>query len=177
MSIKSKIRTVPNYPIDGIMFRDIATLFSDPEGLNEVITKLSKIYSDEKYKFEYIVGIEARGFIVGAALAYALNKGFIMIRKPGKLPGAVISEEYQLEYGTDKIEMHTDAFPQGSRILLLDDLLATGGTLLGAANLIEKLGGKIEEIAVVINLPDIGGETKLKEKGYEVTYLCEFEGD
>jgi adenine phosphoribosyltransferase len=177
MSIKSKIRTIPDYPLKGIMFRDIATLLADPLGLNEVVKKLAQRYSNNKYDFKYIVGIEARGFIVGAALAYALNKGFIMIRKPGKLPGKVISEEYQLEYGTDKIEMHEDAFEKGSKVILFDDLLATGGTMLGAANLIEKLGGKIEEMAVVINLPDIGGEAKLKDRGYEVSYLCEFEGD
>ena len=159
------------------MFRDISTLLSDPEGLNEVITKLKDTYSNEKYNFEYIIGIEARGFIVGAALAYALNKGFIMIRKSGKLPGAVVSADYQLEYGTDKIEMHADAFPKGSRVILFDDLLATGGTMLGAANLIEKLGGEILEMVVIVNLPDIGGATKLKERGYKVSYLCEFEGD
>tara|TARA_B110000438_G_scaffold293554_1_gene333605 strand:- start:114 stop:647 length:534 start_codon:yes stop_codon:yes gene_type:complete len=177
MSIKSKIRTIPDYPIEGIMFRDISTLLADPMGLNEVVTKLAQRYSNNKYDFEYIVGIEARGFIVGAALAYALNKGFIMIRKSGKLPGKIISEDYQLEYGTDQIEMHEDAFAKGSKIILFDDLLATGGTMLGAANLIEKLGGRIEEMAVVINLPDIGGEAKLKEAGYQVSYLCEFEGD
>jgi len=177
MNIKSKIRAIPDYPIKGIMFRDISTLLSDPQGLNEVITQLIEIYGKDKYDFEYIIGIEARGFIVGAALAYALNKGFIMIRKPGKLPGKTISEEYTLEYGTDTIEMHEDAFPSHSKVLLFDDLLATGGTMLGAANLIEKMGGEIIDMAVIINLPDIGGEAKLKERGYSITSLCEFEGD
>ena len=175
-TIKSKIRTIPDYPIDGIMFRDISTLLSDPEGLNDVINNLKEIYTNEKYDFDYIIGIEARGFTVGAALAYVLNKGFIMIRKPGKLPGDVISEEYQLEYGTDKIEMQSDAFPKGSRVIVFDDLIATGGTMIGAANLIEKLGGDIQEIAVIGNLPDLGGEAKLNEKGYCLSYLCEFEG-
>lgn len=159
------------------MFRDISTLLSDSSGLKQVVSEFSDIYTKQKNDFDFVIGIEARGFIIGAALAYALDKGFIMIRKPGKLPGDVISEEYQLEYGTDRIEIHADAFPKGSRILLFDDLLATGGTVIGAVNLIKKLGGNIHEIATIINLPDLGGQKKLEEKGLNLTYLCEFDGE
>jgi len=175
LSIKSKIRTIPNYPIEGIMFRDIATLISDADGLNACINKFSERY--KSYNIDYIVGIESRGFIVGSALAYSLNKGFVMIRKPGKLPGKVINEEYELEYGKDRIEIQADAFPANSKILLVDDLIATGGTVMAAINLIEKLGGVLNEIAFIIDLPDLGGSKKLVEKGYSFFSITEFEGE
>jgi len=175
MSIKSKIRTVPDYPIEGIMFRDIATLISDSEGLQDCINEFRKRYRN--FDIDYIAGIESRGFIVGSALAYSLNKGFVMIRKPGKLPGKVIDEEYKLEYGKDRIEIQADAFPPNSKILLVDDLIATGGTVMAAINLIEKLGGLLTEIAFIVNLPDLGGSKKLVEKGYSFFSITEFEGE
>ena len=176
MSIKSKIRTVPNFPVEGIMFRDISTLIGDPEGLKSVIRSFSERYKNND-GFDFIAGIEARGFIVGSALAYALNKGFIMIRKPDKLPGKVVTEEYQLEYGSSKMEMHEDAFSPDSNILLVDDLLATGGTMKAAIALIEKIGGFIFEIAVIVDLPDIGGSKKLTDEGYKIFSLTKFTGN
>jgi len=177
MSIKSKIRTIPDYPKKGIMFRDITTLIKDPVGFRLVIDSLTQRYIHDDYNFNVIVGIESRGFIIGGALSYTLGRGFIPIRKKGKLPGEVESQEYQLEYGTDKIEIHKDAIKKGDRVLLIDDLLATGGTAGAAAALIEKLGGEIVEMAFIVDLPDVGGKKKLKEKGYKVFALTEFEGD
>ncbi len=176
MSIKSKIRTVIDYPVKGIEFRDISTLISDPEGLQLVVRNFLQRY-ERKNDFDIIVGIEARGFIVGAALAYALKKGFVMIRKPGKLPGKVISQEYNLEYGSDKMEIQQDAFISGTKVLIIDDLIATGGTVMSAIALVEKLGGIITETAFIIDLPDIGGSKKLHDKGYNMFSLTEFEGE
>ena len=177
MTIKSKIRTIPDYPKKGILFRDITTLIKDPVGFRLVIDSFTQRYIKGDVRFDVIVGIESRGFIIGGALSYALGKGFIPIRKSGKLPGEKISHEYALEYGTDKIEIHKDAFEKGTRILLVDDLLATGGTALAAAALVEKLGGTIAEMAFIVNLPDVGGYKKLTHKKYAVYYLTEFEGD
>jgi len=177
MPIKTRIRTVPDYPKKGIMFRDITTLIKDPVGFRLVIDDFSQRYINGDIQFDTIAGIEARGFIMGGALAYTLGKGFIPIRKAGKLPGEVESQEYDLEYGTDKLEMHKDSFPKGTKVLLLDDLLATGGTAMAAAKLIEKLGGEVVEMAFIVNLPDVGGEKKLNDKGYSTYSLTEFEGD
>lgn len=177
MPIKSKIRSVPDYPKKGIMFRDITTLIGDPVGFRLVIDNLSQRYITGDIDFDIIVGIEARGFIIGGALSYTLGKGFVPIRKPGKLPGEVVSQEYALEYGTDKVEIHKDALKKGARVLLVDDLLATGGTALAAAALIEKLGATVAEMAFIVNLPDVGGEKKIKDKGYSVFSLTEFEGE
>ena len=176
MPIKSKIRTVSDYPVKGIEFRDISTLISDPEGLQLVIKSLQERYK-RKNEFDIVIGIEARGFIVGSALAYSLKKGFVMIRKPGKLPGKVISQEYQLEYGSDKMEIHADAFIPGTKVLIVDDLIATGGTVMSAITLVEKLGGIVTEIAFIIDLPDAGGSKKLQDNGYKMFSLTEFEGD
>ena len=177
MSIKSRIRTVPDYPKKGIMFRDITTLIKDPVGFRLVIDSLTQRYMTKDLYFDTIVGIEARGFIIGGALSYTLGRGFVPIRKAGKLPSAVEEQVYDLEYGSDKIEIHKDALAKGEKILLVDDLLATGGTAIAAASLIEKLGGEVVEIAFIVNLPDVGGEAKLKAKGYSVYSLTEFEGD
>jgi len=177
MPIKSKIRTVPDYPKKGIMFRDITTLIQDPVGFRLVIDNLTQRYLADTIEYDVIAGIEARGFIMGGALSYTLGKGFVPIRKKGKLPAEVVSQEYDLEYGTDIIEIHKDAFPAGAKVLLVDDLLATGGTAIAAAALIEKLGGEVVEMAFIVNLPDVGGEKKLKEKGYSIYSLTEFEGD
>jgi adenine phosphoribosyltransferase len=177
MPIKSRIRTIPDYPKKGIMFRDITTLIKDPVGFKLVIDAFTKRYSREDLKFDMIVGIESRGFIIGGALAYTLGKGFVPIRKKGKLPADKVSHEYDLEYGTDVVEMHIDSIQKGTRVLLIDDLLATGGTALAAATLIEKLGGTIAEMAFIVNLPDVGGAKKLTERGYRIYALTEFEGD
>ncbi len=159
------------------MFRDITTLIKDPVGFRLVIDNFTQRYITDKVDFEIIVGIEARGFIIGGALSYTLGKGFIPIRKVGKLPADVVRHEYQLEYGTDTVEMHRDAVTKGSKVLLVDDLLATGGTALASAALIEKLGGVVTEMAFIVNLPDVGGYEKLKKKGYNVFCLTEFEGE
>ncbi|MEW6428352.1 MAG: adenine phosphoribosyltransferase [Thermodesulfobacteriota bacterium] len=177
MTIKSRIRTVPDYPKKGIMFRDITTLIKDPVGFRLVIDNLTQRYLSGQVAFDIIVGIEARGFILGGALAYTLGKGFAPIRKAGKLPAEVIRQEYQLEYGTDTMEMHKDALKGGERVLLIDDLLATGGTAIAAAALIEKLGAKVAEMAFIVNLPDVGGEKKLRALGHNIFALTEFEGD
>ena len=177
MTIKSRIRTVPNYPKKGIMFRDITTLIKDPVGFRLVIDTLVQRYIQKEYEFDAIVGIESRGFILGSAMSYALGKGFIPIRKKGKLPAEVETQEYALEYGTDRIEIHRDALKKGERVLLVDDLLATGGTALAAATLIEKLGATVIEMAFIVDLPDVGGKKKLLERGYKVFALTEFEGE
>lgn len=177
MSIKSRIRTIPDHPKKGIMFRDITTLIKDPVGFRLVIDNFTQRYIEGNIHFDIIVGIESRGFIIGGALSYTLGRGFVPIRKQGKLPAKIVRQEYQLEYGTDSIEIHEDAIENGRRVLLVDDLLATGGTALAAAQLIEKLGGIVSEMCFIVNLPDIGGEKKLKDKGYNIYYLTEFEGE
>ncbi len=177
MPIKSKIRTIPDHPKKGIMFRDITTLIKDPVGFRLVIDNFTQRYVSDKIDFDLIVGIEARGFIIGGALSYTLGRGFVPIRKIGKLPAEVERYEYELEYGTDTVEIHKDAIEKGMKVLLVDDLLATGGTAAAAAALIEKLGGEVAEMAFIVNLPDVGGEKKLKDKGYNVYCLTEFEGD
>ena len=177
MPIKSRIRTVPDYPKKGIMFRDITTLIKDPVGFRLVIDSLTQRYLTRDLHFDTIVGIEARGFIIGGALSYTLGKGFVPIRKAGKLPSEVEEQIYELEYGSDKIEIHKDALVKGEKILVIDDLLATGGTALAAAALIEKLGGEVVEMAFIVNLPDVGGEKKLRAKNYTVFSLTDFEGE
>ncbi|HMK61781.1 MAG TPA: adenine phosphoribosyltransferase [Dissulfurispiraceae bacterium] len=177
MSIKSKIRTIPDHPKKGIMFRDITTLIKDPVGFKLVIDAFTQYFRNKADDFDIIVGIESRGFIIGGALSYVLGKGFVPIRKKGKLPAETISHEYKLEYGTDIIEIHKDAITKGDRILLIDDLLATGGTALASAILIEKLGGVVVEMAFIVDLPDVGGSKKLRNKGYKIFHLTEFEGD
>ncbi|HLA27129.1 MAG TPA: adenine phosphoribosyltransferase [Syntrophales bacterium] len=177
MTIKSRIRTIQDHPKKGIMFRDITTLIKDPVGFRLVIDNLTQRYIADGVDCDIVVGIESRGFIIGGALAYTLGKGFVPVRKAGKLPAEKVSHEYELEYGTDKIEMHTDAIIKGMNVLLVDDLLATGGTALAAAALIEKLGGLVMEMAFIVDLPDVGGSKKLTAKGYKFFALTEFEGD
>ena len=177
MSIKSRIRTIPDHPKKGIMFRDITTLIKDPVGFKLVIDNFTERYKAGSIDFDTIVGIEARGFIIGGALSYTLGKGFVPVRKVGKLPAEVVSHEYELEYGTDTVEMHKDAVEKGVKVLLVDDLLATGGTALAAATLIEKLGAEVTEMAFIVNLPDVGGEKIIKDRGYNIFCLTEFEGD
>lgn len=175
MPIKSTIRTIPHYPHQGIMFRDITTLLKDAVGLKTAIDQIVHRYKDAK--IDKVVGIESRGFIIGAPVAYALQTGFVPIRKPGKLPAETVGRDYALEYGTDRIEMHLDAIEKGDRVLLVDDLIATGGTAEAAASLIDDLGGTIIECCFVIDLPDVGGRARLEQVGYKVFSLCEFAGE
>ena len=170
-SIKSKIRTVPHWPKQGIMFRDITTLLKDGQGFKETIDLLYERYKDKK--IDKVIGIESRGFIFGAPLAYLLGCGFIPIRKPGKLPAECESEEYTLEYGKDKIEIHKDAIKKGERILIVDDLIATAGTANAARNLVKKLGAQIVECAFIIELVDLKGRDKLKDEN--IYSVVEFE--
>ena len=175
MPIKSLIRTIPHYPKQGIQFRDITTLLKDPVGFHAVIDALALQYTNQK--IDKIVGIEARGFIIGAALAYKLGLGFVPIRKSGKLPAETVGHDYALEYGADRVEIHTDAIAIGEQILLVDDLIATGGTAEAAVALIQKLGGVVMACAFVIDLPDLGGSKRLVENGLKPFSLYEFEGD
>ena len=175
MSIKSKIRTIENYPIKGVMFRDITTLLKDPEGLRDSINKLVDRYKD--LNIDKIAAIESRGFIIGAPLAYLLNVGLVLIRKPGKLPAETIDQDYKLEYGTDKIEVHVDSIEKGEKVLIVDDLIATGGTAEAAVRLVQKMKGDIVECCFIIDLPDIGGRERLENMGQKVFTLCEFEGE
>ena len=175
MSIKSKIRTIENYPIKGVMFRDITTLLKDPAGLRDSINKLVDRYRD--LNIDKIVAIESRGFIIGAPLAYLLNVGLVLIRKPGKLPAETIDQDYKLEYGTDRIEVHVDAIEKGEKVLIVDDLIATGGTAEAAVRLVQKMKGDIVECCFIIDLPDIGGRARLEDLGQKVFTLCEFEGE
>lgn len=175
MTIKSRIRTVPHYPKDGVMFRDITTLLKDPVGFRITINELVNRYTARH--IDMIVGIESRGFIVASALAYQLGIGFVPIRKKGKLPAETVGHDYELEYGTDRIEIHTDAIGEDDQVLLVDDLLATGGTAEAAVKLIEGMGGKVVECCFVIDLPDLGGRERLEKQGQVVHSLCEFEGD
>ncbi|NES69679.1 MAG: adenine phosphoribosyltransferase [Okeania sp. SIO2D1] len=161
MDLKNLIREIPNFPKSGILFRDITTLLSDPEGLRYTIDILAEKCSE--FQPNYIVGMESRGFIFGTPLAYKLNVGFVPVRKPGKLPAAVYSVTYDLEYGQDTLEMHQDAMAPGSRVLVIDDLLATGGTAGATAQLIEKANCNLVGFGFVIELKDLGGRQKLPE--------------
>lgn len=175
MYLKSLIRTIPDYPKQGIMFRDITTLLADAKGFQQVIDDFYARYKDQK--IDKIVAIEARGFILGAALAYKLGIGFVPVRKAGKLPAETMGHDYVLEYGSDRVEIHADAIATGEYILLVDDLIATGGTAEAAAALIQKLGGNVVECAFVIDLPDLGGVQRLEKLGLHCFALCAFEGE
>ncbi|HLC71206.1 MAG TPA: adenine phosphoribosyltransferase [Candidatus Nanoarchaeia archaeon] len=173
MDLKKHIRTIPNWPKPGIMFRDITTLIQNPDAFHYCIEQFKAQYQDKN--ITKIAGIESRGFIFGAALAYEMNLPFILIRKKGKLPAETVSQEYQLEYGTDKIEVHTDSISAGDMVLIADDLIATGGTALAACQLVEKLHGTVAGLAFVINLPELKGMDKIRK--YNPFYLVEFEGE
>lgn len=157
------------------MFRDITTLLKDAEGFKKVLDLFFERY--KQMKIDKVVGIESRGFIIGAALADRLGVGFVPIRKKGKLPAEILAEEYDLEYGKDRIEMHVDAVEKGENVLLVDDLIATGGTALAACRLINRAGGKVAECAFVIDLLDLNGGKKLKEEGFKIFSLINFEGE
>ncbi|WP_095588782.1 adenine phosphoribosyltransferase [Actibacterium ureilyticum] len=173
-TVKDYIRTIVDFPHEGIMFRDVTTLFADPRGFRMAIDQMLHPYAGQP--IDKVVGLEARGFILGGAIAHQLTVGFVPVRKKGKLPGTVISEEYTLEYGEAVVEIHDDAIQPGERILVVDDLLATGGTAEAGIKLIERLGGEIVGCAFIVDLPELGGRQKLEALGMDVHVLCEFEG-
>ncbi len=173
MNLKEKIRTVPNWPIKGVMFRDITTLLQDPAAFREACDLLYVRYRD--IKVDKVVAIDARGFIFGAVLAYKLNVGFVPVRKAGKLPYKTVRESYTLEYGENVVEMHIDAIQKGEKVLVVDDLIATGGTISAATKLVEKLGGEVVECVFIVELPDLNGKEKIKK--YNLYTLTEFEGE
>jgi len=172
--VKQLIRTIPDFPKPGIRFRDITPLLGDADGLGATIRSLASRYRGAVDK---IAAIEARGFIFGAALAHALGVGFVPIRKPGKLPYTSIGHDYELEYGSGRIEIHVDGIARGERVVIVDDLLATGGTASAAVALIERAGARIVECAFVIDLTDVGGRARLEQRGYAVYALCAFTED
>ena len=169
------IRTIPDFPVPGVQFRDVTTLFAEPQAFRRAVDELSAPYTRDG--IDAIVAMDARGFILGGAVAYNLSVPFVPIRKKGKLPGKTIVEAYSLEYGDAVVEIHDDAIRAGARVLLIDDLLATGGTAVAGVKLIERLGGHIVAASFVVDLPDLGGAKRLREMGIEVHTLCEFEGD
>ena len=175
IDLKSLIRTIPDYPKQGIMFRDVTTLLSDAAGFRQSVDQL--VAHHISHTVDVVAGIEARGFILGGAVAHQLGKGFIPIRKPGKLPSDTYSETYELEYGTDNLELHIDALRAGQRVLLIDDLIATGGSAKAAVRLIERAGAKVPASAFIIELPTLGGRRVLENVGVDVHCLMQFEGD
>lgn len=173
--LKKLIRTIPDYPKPGIMFRDITSLIEDPEGFRQSIKQMAVPFFDKG--ITHVAGIEARGFIFGAGLAIELGVGFIPIRKSGKLPGETIGQNYALEYGVDTIEMHANAVTKGDHVLLIDDLVATGGTALAAIALVRRTGATLKHTAFVIDLPELGGADKLRKLDVTTHFLMEFDGE
>ena len=172
--IKDAIRTVPNWPEEGVMFRDIMPLLQDVQVFRKLID--SFVHRYQGMQLDAIAAIDARGFILGAPLAYELGLSLVPVRKKGKLPFDTVTQDYNLEYGSATIELHTDAFNSGDRVLVMDDLIATGGTMLAACELVTKLGAKVVETAAIIDLPDLKGGDKLRQAGFDVYAICEFEG-
>ena len=173
-TVKDYIRTIADFPHDGILFRDVTTLFADPRGFRLAVDQMLEPYVGQK--IDKVVGLEARGFILGGAIAHQLSAGFVPIRKKGKLPGATISQGYSLEYGEAIVELHQDAVLPGEKILLIDDLLATGGTAAAGIALLERLGAEIVNCAFIVELPALGGRTKLEAMGMDLHALCAFDG-
>ncbi|SLN74602.1 adenine phosphoribosyltransferase [Oceanibacterium hippocampi] len=175
MDVKSLIRSIPNYPKPGIIFRDITTLWQDARGFRRAVDELVWPYAGDR--IDKVVGIEARGFILGGAVAHQLSVGFVPVRKKGKLPWQTEQQEYELEYGTDVMEIHQDAIVAGENVLIVDDLLATGGTAEAAVKLIRRMAGEIVGAAFIVELPALGGRERLDTLGIRVRSLCQFEGD
>jgi adenine phosphoribosyltransferase len=173
MNLKDKIRSIPGWPIESVTFRDITTLMQDPEAYKEVNNIFYNRYKD--MDIEKVVGIDARGFVFGAVLAFQLNVGFIPVRKKGKLPHETISASYTLEYGENEVEMHKDSITKGEKVVIVDDLIATGGTIAAATKLVEQLGGDIVECAFIVELPDLKGREKIKNQ--KIFTITEFEGE
>lgn len=174
-TIKQAIRTVPDWPKKGVMFRDITTVLQNRTTFRKLIDAFVHRYHGAD--IDAIAAVDARGFIIGSALAYELNASFVPVRKKGKLPFDTLVEDYELEYGTASVELHKDAFKSGDRVILVDDLIATGGTMLAAARLIRRIGAEIVEVAAMIDLPDLGGSKRLQEEGLQVYTVCAFEGE
>ena len=174
MDVKQFIRSIPDYPKPGIVFRDITTLLGDAKGFRTAVDALVQLHSGAT--FDMVAGIEARGFILGGAVAHQLGLGFVPVRKKGQLPWKTIGQEYDLEYGTDTVEIHTDAIHEGARVLLIDDLIATGGTAEAAVKLVARAGGNVMAASFVIELPALGGRERLEALDIEVLSLCSFEG-
>jgi adenine phosphoribosyltransferase len=172
-SIKSLIRTIPDFPKKGIEFRDLTTLFLHAEGFERVVRAMAEPHREQG--IDMVVGVESRGFILGAPIAMLLGTGFVPVRKPGKLPGATVGVEYALEYGVDRLEIHTDALKPGYRVLMVDDLLATGGTMDAACRLVEQIGAEVVGCSFVVELVDLGGRGRIER--YPAAALVEFEGD
>jgi len=173
MDLKDSIRSIPGWPIDGVIFRDLTTLMQDSEAYRNTCDVFYNRY--QKLNIDKVVGIDARGFVFGAVLAYQLNVGFVPVRKKGKLPHKTVSEQYTLEYGKNSVEMHEDAITEGEKIVIVDDLIATGGTIEAAVKLVEKLGGDILECAFIVELPELNGREKIKDQ--KIFTICEFEGE
>lgn len=174
MNIKDAIRTIPDFPKKGIMFRDVTTLMGDPRAMRTTIDLMVQPFAG--VRIDKVAGIEARGFILGGAVAHQLSVGFVPVRKKGKLPWKTLSETYDLEYGTDTIEIHEDAVEKGETILLVDDLIATGGTAAAAVRLLERAGATVAGCSFIVDLPELGGRKKLQKMGKSVLTLVEFEG-
>ncbi len=172
--LRDYIRTIPDFPVPGIQFRDVTTLFNDAVGFQRAVDDLAAPYLDRHV--EIVAAMDARGFILGGALAYKLNLPFVPIRKKGKLPGATLVEAYSLEYGEAIVEIHDDAFEAGAKVLLVDDLIATGGTAVAGVKLIERLGGDLVAASFVVDLPELGGRQRLEAMGIETHVLISFEG-
>tara|TARA_Y100000588_G_scaffold313467_1_gene340600 strand:+ start:65 stop:592 length:528 start_codon:yes stop_codon:yes gene_type:complete len=175
MDLTNFIRTVPDFPEPGILFRDVTTLFSNPNAFQSMILSFENNWQGKD--IEYIAGIDARGFIIGGALAHHMGVGFVPVRKKGKLPYKTIEEDYVLEYGTATLELHVDAIPSGSKVLVVDDLIATGGTAIATINLIKRLEANVVGCSFLVNLPNLKGSGRIKKMGIEVNSLCEFDGE
>ena len=173
-TVQDYIRTIPDFPHEGIMFRDVTTLFQDPRGVRLAVDQLLAPFVGQS--IDAVAGLEARGFILGGAVAHQLSRGFVPVRKKGKLPAATIEQAYKLEYGEAVVEIHDDAVSAGDRVLLVDDLLATGGTAEAGIKLIERLGAEVMGCAFVVDLPDLGGRAKLEAMGVPVHALCSYGG-
>ena len=174
--LKGHIRTVPNWPTPGVQFRDITPLLQDPKVFRILIDAFVHRYRESPLRPDVVAGLDARGFILGAVVAYELKVGFVPIRKKGKLPFFTVEETYELEYGSATVELHTDAVKPGDRVLLIDDLIATGGTMMAGKKLLEKLGSHVIEGAAIVDLPELGGARKLRDAGLHLFTLLDFDG-